>query len=60
MDTLLTQFKDMPPALKNEDDLQKWLRSKFQISTFNFFINGVFDNYDPDDINYLVTIFIPK
>ena len=52
MDTLLTQFKDMPPALKNEDDLQKWLRSKFQISTFNFFINGVFDNYDPDDINY--------
>lgn len=60
MDTLLTQFKDMPPALKNEDDLQKWLRSKFQISTFNFFINGVFDNYDPDDINYFGNYIHPK
>ena len=60
MDTLLTHFYDIPSALKNEDELQKWLISKFQISKFNFFINGVFDNYNPDDINYFGNYIHPK
>ena len=60
MDTLLTRFYDIPSALKNEDELQKWLISKFKISKFNFFINGVFDNYNPDDINYFGNYIHPK
>ena len=60
MDTSLTRFYDIPSALKNEDELQKWLISKFKISKFNFFINGVFDNYNPDDINYFGNYIHPK
>lgn len=60
MDTLLTRFYDIPSALKNKDELQKWLISEFQISKFNFFINGVLDNYNPDDINYFGNYIHPK
>ena len=60
MDTLqVSDYFKIPDYIKTDNDLKNWLQTEYNTKEINLF-KGLFENYDPNAINYFGNYVHPK